>query len=150
MRCSFHDAVNAPGVSLTNQLKERIQGYRGTRNNMQHSSASATVDSQYCATAVLDALRVIDRCWSNTSARHLVPWMQCALRVIRLYSSEGDPNLRWPFEERMRSRNWRGQAKRTVAVGEIQVQPGLRSYWGLAIRMRTTDVEECLNELGIP
>jgi hypothetical protein len=150
MTCNFHDAINASGVSLPNQLKKRIQGYRDTRNNMQHASAAATVDWQYCATAILDAVRVIDRCWSNTSTNYLTTWMKCALRIICLYSSEGDPNQRWPFEERMRRRNWRGQSKRTVAPTEIQVQPGYRDYWRLAIRTRTTDVEDCLNELGIP
>lgn len=151
MRCSFHEAINnAPGVSLPNRLKNRIQGYRDARNNMQHASAAATVDTQYCATAILDVTRVIDRCWLNTSSRQLTPWMQCALRVIRLYSSEGDPNQRWPFEERMRGRNWRGPRKENVKASAIQVQPGLRDYWRLAIRTRTTDVEECLDELGIP
>jgi len=82
LRCSFYDAVNAPGVSLPNQLKNRIEGYRDTRNNMQHASAAATVDLQYCATAILDALKVIDRCWHNTSNSQLPYWMKVALRVI--------------------------------------------------------------------
>lgn len=150
LRCNFHDAINAPGVSLPSQLKIRVQDYRTTRNNMQHASAAATVDLQYCATAVQDVVRVIDRCWTNTSSRHLPPWMQCALRIIRLYSSEGDANQRARFEERMRGRNWRGSRRESVKSNAMQIQPGLRDYWRLAIRMRTTDVEDCLNELGIP
>lgn len=76
--------------------------------------------------------------------------MQCALRIVRLYSSEGNVNQRGAFEERMRGKNWRGARKENVRASAIQVQLGRRDYWRLAIRMRTTDVEECLNELGIP
>ena len=150
MLCDFHDAVTAPGVPLSNELVVRVEGYRNTRNNMQHASVAATVDSQHCATAILDAVTVADRCWRSTSNRRFAPWMQCALRIIRLYSSEGDGNQRGLFEETMRSRNWRGIRREYVRAGSIQVELSHRNNWGLALRRRTTDVEECLAEVGVP
>ncbi|MEH2253251.1 hypothetical protein [Nostoc sp.] len=62
MSCNFHDACTAPGVILAADLKIRVVGYRNTRNNMQHASAAATVDSMHCATAILDVVKVIDHC----------------------------------------------------------------------------------------
>lgn len=42
---------------------------------------------------------------------------------------------------------------RTCSVlhaGAIQVDLGHRDNWRLALRMHTTDVDECLNEVGVP
>jgi hypothetical protein len=150
MTCSFHDAATGTGVPLANELVIRIEGYRNTRNNLQHASVAATVDSQHCATAILDAVRVADRCWPNTSNGQFTPWMQCALRIVRLYSSEGDANQRGLFEETMRNRNWRGSGREHVRIGAIQIELGHRNNWGLALRRRTTDVQDCLVEVGVP
>lgn len=126
-----------------------MNGYRNTRNNMQHGSAAATVDPTYCATAILTAVEVIDRLWRNTS-QQLPPWMQISLRVLRLYSDEGDSNHHRAFEARMRDLKWRGTSKEHVLITEITIEPGHRDYWQLAIRTQAQLVEQCLNELGIP
>lgn len=150
-RCGFHDAWNAPGVQLPpTGLGGRVQNYRNTRNNMQHASIAATVDQDYCATAILDVVNVIDRCWPNTSARQFLPWMKCALRVVRLYSATGDSMQRGQFEDSMRNKTWRAKEREVVQPNARQVEPGRRDYWGLAFRMNTSLVEECLNEAGIP
>lgn len=149
MRCSFHDACTASGVVLPPDLKVRVSGYRDTRNNMQHASAAATVDLHHCATSILDIVRVIDHCWSGTSTTLFPGRIRCALRIIWLYSSEGDVSLREPFETKMQRKRWRTQEE-SVRVSGRQIQPGHREYWYVAIRMQTPYVEECLNDVGIP
>ncbi|MEH2253250.1 hypothetical protein [Nostoc sp.] len=74
--------------------------------------------------------------------------IKCALRIVYLYSSEGDISKREPFEDRMRRKRWRTQAETVRAEGR-QIQPGLRDYWYIAIRMQTPLVDECLNDIGV-
>jgi hypothetical protein len=102
------------------------------------------------ATAIVTAVRIIDRLWRNTSSRQLQPWMMVALRVVRLYSDEGDRNLQGAFEDRMRESRWRDAERQSVRVNEMKVEPGRREYWQWAIRGQPGLVEECLNGLGIP
>ncbi len=148
--CGFYDAWNAPGVALPARgLGGRVQDYRNVRNNMQHASAAATVDTHYCADAILDCIRVIDRCWPGTSKRQYPPRMQCAVRIVKLYSSDGDISKRDPFEKRMQIKSWRSSERESVRPNGKQIEPGVRDYWGIAIRYHTTLVEECLNELEI-
>ena len=149
MRCNFHDASTAPGVVLPPDLKVRVGGYRDTRNNMQHASAAATVDLYHCATSILDVVRVIDHCWLDTSTTLFPGRIKCALRIVWLYSSEGDVSLRESFETKMQKKTWRTQ-KESVNVTGRQIQPGHRDYWYVVIRMQTPYVEECLNDVGIP
>ena len=49
----------------------------------------------------------------------------------------------------MRRKRWRTQAETVRAEGR-QIQPGLRDYWYIAIRMQTPLVDECLNDIGVP
>lgn len=148
--CGFHDAWNAPGVQLPRRtLGRMVQAYRDTRNNMQHGSAAATVDVHYCATAIITAVKVIDRLWRNSSSQFPY-WMQIAVRIIFLYSDEGDPAKRKPFEQYMQTLRWRGVSKSHVLVTEIAIELGHRDYWQLGVRMQPQLVEECLNELSIP
>ena len=150
MKCDFRDAINAQGVKLqADELGSRVYGYRDTRNNMQHADIAATVDGQYCATAITDAVNVIDHCWQNTSKKQFSPWMRCALRIIRLYSSDGETSKRYLFERKMQQMRWRISDRESVKFNAIQIEPGFRDYWWLAIRMRTPQVEECLNEFEI-
>lgn len=148
--CGFHTACNALGVNLApTGLGRRVQDRRNTRNNMQHADAAITVDPQHCADAILDFVRVIDKCWSQTSIRYLSDWVKCTLRIVCLYSSEGDSQKRQSFEDAMRDLNWRGAGRTSVRTNERQVEIGLRIFWGIALTEHTLLVENCLNEIGI-
>ena len=59
-----------------------------TRNQLQHVNAALAVDDQHCADAVLDALDVIEHCFSGTVAK-LPDAIKVALRVVRLHSNSG-------------------------------------------------------------
>lgn len=149
MRCNFHDAINAPGLSLTRRVKSEIQGYRDTRNNMQHANAAATVDMAYCANAILAATTVIDKCWPGTLQNQLQARLQCALRVVRLYSSSGDINKRSEFEQRLLKGKWKPGGRKNIRVSEIPLTAGQRDNWMLLIRARTAQIEAILNELEV-
>jgi len=103
MSANFHNSITAPGVSpLPAPLESSIRGNRNTMNTMQHASAAVTVDDQHCADAFLDAIQVIDHCWPISSSVVFPLWIKCAIRVVRLYSGQGNPRQRVDFEDRMR------------------------------------------------
>ena len=148
--CGFHDAWNAPGASLApDDIGRRVQDRRYTHNNIQHENAAITVDAQHCADAILDVVKVIDMCWSQTSMHQFSDRVNCALRIVRLYSSAGDPSKHQLFEDAMRDVHWRWEGRGSVRVSERRIEPGLRAFWWLAVREHTPLVESCLNEIEI-
>lgn len=147
LRCSFHDAWNAPGVQLDPQgLGRSVQESRNTRNHMQHNSAAATVDVHHCADAILDAIAVVDHCWPNTSTTSFQLWMKCAQRITRLLSSSGEFRKRKGFEDAMREESWRTE-RRYPKNNELFVVPGLRDNWGQCLREYPEVVEQILNRV---
>lgn len=148
IRGNFHDALT--GASIPPRLSNKLKGYHDTRNNMQHGNAAATVDGVYCATAILTAIKALDRLWTNTSTTQFQPWLRTAHRIIKLYSEDGDLGLRKPFERRMQEQVWRGENKRHILVSEMTIEAGVRDYWNLSIQAQPQLVDQCLNELGIP
>jgi hypothetical protein len=143
--CNFHDAWNAPGVELPERtLGRRIQDFRDVRNRLQHENAAITVDSHYCATAIVTAAQVIDQLWPNTLENNIQYWMQVAIRVIQLYSDQGDANIHRVFEDQMQEIHWRGPDREYVRVNSVQIQMGRRDYWHIAVRQQPALVEECL------
>src|SRR5437868_6467549 len=95
INCEFYLAWNAYGVQLpAADLGGKINDYHELRKNMQFASPASTVDPQYCATAIIDVIKVIDHCWPETAANQFQPWLLCAMRVVKLYSSIGDPAKR--------------------------------------------------------
>jgi len=117
---------------------------------MQHGDAAVTVEAQHCADAILDAVRVIDKCWVRTSRRHFDVWIKCALRIVRLYSNWGDRLKRQPFEDAMLKTNWRGGSRTSVHVNESIIESGRRIFWWLTLTRHTNLVERCLDKLEIP
>lgn len=148
-RVGFHDAWNAPGVELDpGALGRRVQRSRDTRNLMQHGDPGVTVDSEHCASAIVDAVEVIEHCWPGTRAEALRDTLLCALRVIGLYSTEGKAHLRQPFEDYMRDNPWTFE-ERQLEANEIAIRPGLRGYWRFAIVWNAETIEELLNQLQV-
>ena len=148
-RCNFHDAWNAPGVTLApNGLGSRVQNRRDTRNTMQHGSAAVTVTLQSCADAILDVRKVIDRLWRNAIQQTLTRPYQIVLQIVELYSSNGDEIRRQDFEDAMRRAHWRPAAdERRAKTTEVIVEAGLRMNWHLAVRQSWVEVEETLNSI---
>lgn len=149
-RLDFPDALNAAGVTLPNGvLKTALLDSHRHRNLMQHESAAATVDDRYCADAIVDALALMEHCWPGSTSSGLHPWVKCAIRVVRLYSSQGDFAARSNFEAAMRKQPWRARPAQ-VKVNEVAIEPGLRRHWGYLFLHATQGVTGILDAQGIP
>lgn len=148
IRGNFHDALT--GAAVPARLCTKLKSYHDTRNNMQHGNAAATVDGVYCATAILTAVKTLDKLWANTSTSQFQLWLRTAHRIIRLYSEDGDLSQRKPFERRMQEQGWRGDGRRHILTSEMIIEAGVRDYWNISIQAQPQLVDQCLNELGIP
>ena len=118
------------------------------RNDMQHNNPAATVDPQYCADAIVDAVDVIEHCFPGTKAA-LPDKLKVTLRVVRLLSQHGDPRQQTAFGDAMRAHQWRGNRER-ARQDEAIVAPGQRGNWGLVIPSEFARVETLLNSVGVP
>lgn len=147
----FHAACNAPGVRLPrNGVGRRVQERRDTRNTMQHASAAVTVDVQACAEAILDIPQVMSKLWGQDALINLRLWQQIAIRILRLYSANGDANTRRLFEDQMRSEPWRGDGDlRQPRIHETIIECGHRNHWAIAVKQNPHQVEQILNNLGV-
>jgi hypothetical protein len=150
MSGGFNAAWNDPNVALDQTgLGGRVQACRNTRNTLQHQSAAATVDDRHCADAIVDGVAVIDHCWPGASANDFLPWMDCALRVVRLHSTQGDAVLLQEFEDQLRREPWRADGRKPK-INEIIIEPGRRGYWQLLFSQSQAQVEAVLLRLGVP
>jgi len=149
--CNFYDAWNAPSVRLPrNGLGQRVQNRRDTRNTMQHASAAVTVDTQTCADAINDLPAVMIKLWGQSALNGLRDWHRLALRIVRLYSSNGDILKRNSFEDMMREEHWRSDSENRVPrVSENIIQSGRRGHWGFLVKNAPTLVEQVLNSCNI-
>lgn len=154
MHSNFYDSIDKAGLPSGTDLRSRLESYHQLRNPMQHQHPAMTVDPHYCAQAILDAVELIDTLWTTNSQRpsdtQFQPWLKTALRIVLLYSPKGDPSLLESFQRAMREKSWRGNERKNVRSNEVQILPGERDYWHVAVRRYYELVEECLNEIGAP
>lgn len=149
--CNFYDAWNAPGVRLPrNGLGERVQLRRETRNTMQHENPAVTVDTQVCADAIKDIPEIMKKLWGRNALNNLRHWHHVALRIVRLYSCDGDFVKRQEFEDAMRRECWRSEAEhRNPRVNESIIEIGRRAHWGIIIKQNPIQVEQILDSYDI-
>ncbi|HVT58931.1 MAG TPA: hypothetical protein VHR45_11065 [Thermoanaerobaculia bacterium] len=150
-KVSFHDllAHTSIGFNVTvGGLGKSIYDCHKTRNDMQHNNPAATVDSQYCADAIIDAVQVIEHCFPGATPA-LPEKLKVTLRVTRLSSRHGDPAQQAAFANAMQGFPWRGFRDR-ARQEETIVAPGRRANWGLVIPSEYGRIEEILNSVGVP
>jgi hypothetical protein len=135
-------AVTVPG------LGKAIYDCHNTRNDMQHSNPAATVDGQHCADAIIDAVEVIEHCFPGTKT-HLPDKLKVTLRVIRLFSQQGDSRKQVEFGNAMQANQWRGNRER-ARQEEIILAPGTRTNWGFVIPSEYARIEALLDRVGVP
>lgn len=147
-RCQFHQALLLPGCRFSQELRDRLQHRRDTRNLMQHQSASAVVDLHTSADALLELPEVMRKLWGQHALDNLREWQKVAIRVARLYSNSGDAVIRSKFEDLMRSERWRGNAEeRQPRINETIIQCGLRGHWAIAVKQNPHQVDQILNSI---
>lgn len=118
---------------------------------MQHQSASVAVDTQACADAINDVVEVFLKLWGRRAMDNLRQWHRVALRIVKLYSSEGDSLKRQQFEDAMRRERWRGDADmRPPRVNENIIEAGRRGYWSVLVKQVPSQVEQVLSLCDIP
>jgi hypothetical protein len=134
--------VTAPG------LGKLVHDSHVTRNDMQHKNPAATVDSQHCADAIIDAVEVIEHCFPGSKAS-LPDKLKVTLRVVRLFSRHGNPRQQTEFGDAMQAHPWRGSRER-ARQEEVIIAPGPRANWGLVIPSEYARVEGLLDRVGVP
>jgi hypothetical protein len=148
-RGNFHDALRLSGCRLSQELRERLQQRRDTRNFMQHQSASVAVDTQTGANAIIDLPEVMKKLWGQKALDNLHAWQRIAIKIVKLYSASGDAIVRGQFEALMRREQWRGNAEeRNPRINERIIECGLRIHWSIAVKQSPHQVEQILNNLG--
>jgi hypothetical protein len=134
--------VTAPG------LGKSVFDCHRTRNDMQHNNPAATVDSQHCADAIVDATEVIEHCFPG--AKLVLPdKLKVTLRVVRLLSQHGNPRQQTEFGNAMQTNQWRGNRDR-ARQEEVIIAPGPRASWGIVIPSEYARVETLLDRVGVP
>jgi hypothetical protein len=91
---------------------------------------------------------VIEHCFTGAKAA-LPEKLKVTLRVVRLFSQNGDARQQSAFGDAMQTHQWRGDRDR-ARQEEVIVAPGVRSYWGLVILSEYARVEALLNRVGVP
>jgi hypothetical protein len=150
-RMDFYSLMThaAIGFDVTNPgLGKSVFDCHQNRNDMQHNNPAATVDPQYCADAIIDAVEVIERCFPGTKTA-LPDKHKVTMRVVRLLSQHGDPCQQNAFGGAMQTNQWRGNRER-ARQEEVIVTPGPRANWGLVIPSEYARVEALLNRVGVP
>ena len=136
------------GLTTTAGIGKAVYDCHLTRNDMQHNNPAATVDSQHCADAIIDAVEVIEHCFPGAKA-DLPEKLKVTLRVVRLYSQNGQPTQQTAFADAMQAYTWRGDRDR-ARRDEAVVRPGVRANWCLVIPSEYARVEAILNRVGVP
>jgi hypothetical protein len=150
-RLGFHGLMTHAAVGfnvVSPGLGKSVFDCHQNRNDMQHNNPAATVDPQYCADAIVDAVDVIEHCFPGTKAA-LPDKVKVTLRVVRLLSQGGDPRQQTAFGDAMRTHQWRGTRER-ARQDEVIISPGQRANWGWVILSETARVETLLNSVGVP
>lgn len=129
-------------------LGKSVHDCHRIRNDLQHNNPAATVDSQHCADAIVDAVDIIDHCFPGAKAA-LPDKLKVTLRVVRLLSRHGDPHQQTEFGDAMQRHQWRGNRER-ARQEEVIVAPGPRENWGLIIPSEYARVEALLDRVGVP
>lgn len=129
-------------------IGKKCEDSHKVRNKMHHVNAAATVDSQRCADAILDAVDCIEHCFPGSVAA-FDDRLKVAIRVVRLYSAAGNGRHRSEFETAMNGHAWRTRDN-PPKKSEVVVSPGIRRNWGLVIFDSTADIEAILNRVGVP
>ncbi len=148
-KIDFLTLLALPAVGLntnTDPLGQTINASHKTRNDMQHNNAAATVDDPHCADAILDAVKVIDRCYPGASGDFAAS-MKILLRVVGLHATNGDKAKLTMFENAMVNNRWGGPRPKIRTV-ELPIPVGHRRYWGIVIHPEYATVEALLNRIG--
>jgi hypothetical protein len=159
-------------ANVGGDLKRRLLSRRKERNTMQHDLVAVTVSNEHCADAILDLQRLIKKLWGKYAFDGVEEWVNCAFRVIKLYSRSTSKKKREIFEQRLiKEVNWGlesvlnkdhnylidydgkldeiSSGKRLPNNDEIIVSIKSPELWVIIVREYTLKVQSCLDDLDI-
>ena len=116
---NFHSLITHASIGFnvaTPGLGKSVHDCHKTRNDMQHNNPAATVDSQHCADAIVDAVDVIEYCFPGAKTA-LPDKLKVTFRVVRLLSQHGDPHQQTQFGDAMQTHQWRGDSRASKTGG---------------------------------
>lgn len=163
-------------AGIGGELKRKLLGRRKDRNSMLHDLVAITVTPEYCADAIVDLCKLIKKLWGKYALMTIEEWVDCALRIVQLYSHSGNKDKRVNLEIYLEKNKWNS----IVENEQITFQPGLEEikeefrsftgiplgrlkpkdneilisigstkHWTLLIRRFPNVVKICLDELGV-
>jgi len=159
-------------ANVGGELKKRLSNRRKERNTMQHDLVAVTVSHEHCADSILDLLVLLKKLWGKYVFDGVDEWVECAFRVVKLYSRSTNKKKREMFENKLiREVNWGIESslnindtkltgldidqggtplgRRLPKVDEMIVSIKSPELWVIVIREHTLKVQSCLDELDI-
>lgn len=144
-----HSEVGLPRT--THSIGMAVWTSHKTRNDMHHANAAATVDHQYCADAILDAVKAIEHCFPGSVAE-FPDIIAVSLRIARLFATGADPVRRAAFVQAMQRHKWQAvpadKKPKAPKLNEVVVAPGDQTNWGLALSLDIVVVDALLDQVG--
>lgn len=160
------------------KLRRKLTSSHNLRNEMQHKSSILTIDEQKCADSIMDLVELLKKLWGKYCLDYNPNWVNCALRIIQLQSSQGNIKKRKELKEHILNEvDWNyvapkedervfvqsknvhlynflgsgGSAlgKQAPLKNELIIKIGSEEHWAYIFRHYTEKVEECLNLLSI-
>jgi transcription antitermination factor NusG len=173
---NFKEALQ--NAKVPSKLKKRLLANHSLRNDMQHKSTILTIDEQKCADSIMDLVELLKKLWGKYSLDYNPNWVDCALRIIKLHSSQGRIKKRKEFKEYILNEidwnyvepkedkrvftpsdnpnvyNFLGSGgaapgKQEIHKNELVIKIGSEEHWSYILRHYTEKVEECLSILSI-
>ena len=81
------------------KLRRKLTSSHKLRNEMQHKSSILTIDEQKCADSIMDLVELLKKLWGKYCLDYNPNWVNCALRIIQLQSSQGNIKKRKELKE---------------------------------------------------
>lgn len=165
-------------AKVSPQLTKRLLVSHGLRNDMQHKSTILTIDEQKCADSLMDLVELLKKLWGRYSMDYIPAWVNCALRIIKLQSSQGKIKKRKELKEHILNEvDWKyvepkedervfvhsknikvydffgiggkSPGRQELNKNELVIKIGSEEHWSFILRHYTEKIEECLNYLSI-
>jgi len=88
-------------VKTPKKLKEELLKFHSVRNEFQHKSPIYTVEEKTSDDSVLTTISLIKFLWKKDALKDTQDWVSCGLRIMKLFSSNGNLQRRYSLENKL-------------------------------------------------
>jgi hypothetical protein len=173
-RIEFPDLLKR--TKVPKKLSEKLKKYHEIRNEFQHKSPVYTIEEKTSADSVFVTIELIKFLWKKDALKEIPDWVRCGLRIMNLFSSNGNLQRRYSLESKVMSEtnlyidyksletnflikedgtllkgDFTGSIieKRLPHKNEAIIQVCLPKYWTYLLQNHTTTVLRFLEDLYI-